>query len=170
MPSCRFDYATFTSAEVEAIAGVKADTQRNWRRHGHTTSIGEGWNRHPAQEVAIYLAMAKLVAWQLPPATAKAIAAIAAQRITLFAYEVPGAAMNERGGPITERPVQLPPNLLSERFLMATTSGISIVANPASFFASVENADVVIVLDLQQLGAELVARAGRPLVVQRWDD
>ena len=170
MLSSSFEYTDWSPAEVQTISGVKVETQRNWRRLKHLESTGEGWNRFPSYELALLLVMAKLVAWPLPAATAKLIAVEAAPRVMLFALDVPGAAVDEHGDPVTEKPVKTSWHFSLETYLVAAGSHMRFVANVDDYFADFPEAETAIVLDLKRLGTTLATRAGRPLVIQRRDD
>ncbi len=167
MADMRFDYQTFTPAETERIAGVVVATQRNWRRLGHVSSVGEGWNRFPAHDLAFYLVMSKLAAMSIPAAWAKEVASHAAQRVMIFALEQPGAAVDENGVEAVERPIKLPLDY-NRHFMAATAKRIEAVDSIEAFIKlHSPNGEAVVVLDLEQLGKHLAHSAGRPLVIHR---
>lgn len=173
--------AVYTPGELERISGLSADMQRVWRRRGQLPFHGSGHARFTIAEVVEITLRTSLSKVGVPPGESVpglSKAAAAAMFHAAFCHggvEVigPTAEVEEflhifenDGGQLCSFLVGNPPR--SHYLVLNDRREIRIVDEPGEIVADEEES--VIVFNLVLLGARLVERGRKPVVMVRFPD
>jgi hypothetical protein len=180
-----FEMTTFAAAETEAITGVSAQVQRDWRRRKILPSVN-GHARHDVVALAELIALRSLGERGIGPQIAKKSSELMALGIALAALGDPSAIA---GSPINldvEKACDVAWHVISSRYNLKDPLPIYFViwangshhwTNDIGSALSVRNtaarllgdraeeiSGAVIIVDTYALGDLIRRRAGRPLV------
>ena len=147
------EYATFTPAELQAIAGISVETQRDWRRRGLLEKSSDGKHkRFVLHEVAYLAALKHVINIGVPVSEARIAASGASKPIEQHALVADKLMTGE------------PP-----RFVVVAEDGGSFRCDDLAMAHKAmakRAATAFLVLDCQAIGRMIQKRAGKPL--QTW--
>jgi hypothetical protein len=171
-------FSTFTAGEAEAITGVTAVMQRDWRRHEYLRAQSEGWSKHDTHALAQMIFMKAMADVGVGPSISGPVSQSAAMRIEYFAFSQPNAVADNTGGQFMQF-VRARKESVASFFIRWTNKSEveswAIVWRDRSVAFATDLRDAVkgiapevrssmIAVDLDLLGSILAQRAGRPLV------
>ena len=149
----------FTPGELEAITGISAATQRDWRRRGFLAKAEDGKHqRYELFSIAYLAALRHLIDAGLPVAEARLGASAAMNVVEHHAIRLDG---------ITRRGSY--PGGLASRYVVALRQGGTVRAGSLAELEKLLDEEparrgaVFVVLDCEQIGRLIQERAGKPL-------
>jgi hypothetical protein len=168
---------SFLPSEIEAVSGLAPSTLRNWRARGLVhKSLGDGWQRFPAEAVAELLVLKRLSDAGIGPKQVYGWTGAIAAHVYQLAIDHPDAfgsaaeyAAWKRGPVLGDGVLEIrqpKPNPL--RFTVVGPSGVRSFAVAADLVRFLNQTGAGVVLDLEALAMQLRTRAGKPLVRLEW--
>lgn len=176
------DLTTFTPGEVEAVSGLSTVMQRNWRRHGYLPSTNDGHARFNAFDIARLMVMKMFSDHGVGPHESSKVAKICSVGIVYAALQE-RKAYNDDLDVEAQRKQRVDLQSIS-RGIVREYTGQGLVpaqyfiwwadgthvwhhslndAFPPFEFRNPKTIGPVMVLDLNALGQELLAKIGKPL-------
>ncbi|MFS8052333.1 hypothetical protein QD357_05845 [Rhizobium sp. BR 317] len=176
------DLTTFTPGEVEAVTGLSTVMQRNWRRHGYLPATKDGHARFNAFEMARLMVMRMFSDRGIGPSESFEIAGICSVGIVYSALQE-RMAYNANMDLEALRREHIDLQSISRRIIREYTGAGNAPAQyfiwwadgthvwhrslsdafPPSDFRDPRTVGLVMLLDLNALGRELLAKIRKPI-------
>lgn len=174
--SSKVTEGAFTPREVERMTGLSTAMQRDWRKRGFLSSLQGKHARFTADEVAALFIMKLLADGGLGPAVSHRLAQPAARALLMYgtdtfaALEVegPAEAVDEYSKAYASDTAEweIASGMKVEdlqRYLVFVGPDKLFTTNDLNSFAAERRPGPMLILDLDDLGKKLAARAPRPL-------
>jgi hypothetical protein len=158
------EFTTFTSSEVEAIARVSGDQQRNFRRSGYIRKGKGGWTKFELRDVAELVIIGFHLDRKTPPSVASKLARECAPMVCAWALQDKRAIQGGDKALRDELQKKFAPDGLRRYAVVTGLSQIAYAKNVGEILAALAGNGDAIVLDLMFYGRIISDGAKRALV------